>query len=331
MSDDSQRHIFEPCAARGIERCPERCLERRVERTVERTDARPIRRPQRMNTGVRTARSAFVYALALMVATAMLGSAAMAQGEIRRYGTVSLSRVAMIGMQQTAATAGFYELPEAMEAPSEEAYFAHEQVDRCFVSEGGQMQMQQPDPPDAGLPFEDAMPISAGSPVTIRSGDATFLALQRSGDTYSATVSQSLPESATVDIPGTEGGFPAFSGQAFPPVRPVELTAPGDLPSIGSDTTFAWSDPADLGVVMIVAQGTRDGGGDASVVCFAADDGEFSLEGQASLEGVTPQAVVMYGRSTVATYRDGDALLSLSTFTSTLAMQMPGMPSPTPQ
>ncbi len=62
-------------------------------------------------------------------------------------------------------------------------------------------------------------------------------------------------------------------------------------------------------------------------MCFAADDGEFSLSGQEAVADVTPQAVLWYGRNAVATYRSGNTLLSLSLFSTTLAMEIPGMPT----
>lgn len=263
--------------------------------------------------------------LALFVAALLALPAAMAQDQIRQYGSVSMTSAGMMGMDQTIVSASFYELPEAVAAPGADGYFQADRIDMCFVSEEGET--QQPEPPEAALPFEDATQISAGEPIDINSGGAVYLSLNGGANGYNATTSQPLPESATVDIPGAEDGFPSFSGQAFPQIMPIEFTAPADLQNIDASTTFTWSQTADLGVVTIVMQATTSGGEDAGIVCIAADDGEFSLSGQDALADVTPQAVLLYGRNTVETYVQGDAMLSLNMFSSTLAMQMPSMPS----
>lgn len=251
--------------------------------------------------------------------------AALAQDDITMYGSVSLTSAGMMGMDQTVASATFRELPEPVAAPAPGDYFGADRIDTCIVSEQGQM--QQPEPPEAAIPFEEATPVGAGEPIEIVAGGSSYVTLSRSGDQYMGRTGQALPQSATVEIPGAEGGFPAFSGNAFPEAQPIEFSSPSDLQSIDASTTFAWERTTELGVVLIVMQGTGSGGQEESIVCFAADDGEFSLSDQGVLSDVTPQAVLMYGRNAVETYQSGDALLSLSVFSTTLAMQIPGMPT----
>jgi hypothetical protein len=261
---------------------------------------------------------------AASLATLIVVSTALAQQDVTEYGTVSLSSVGVIGVEGTVASANFYALPEPQRIKPEEAFISPARIDTCIESE--ENRFEQSAVVKVPHPVEGGTLISAGPEISIEADGFAYATLTRSGKTYQDRVAQPLPSNATVDIPGAPDGFPAFADRAFPEPQPVEFTTPANLQAIDSDTTFRWVPATDMAVVMIVMQGAILGQPSGEIVCFARDDGEFSLAGRAGLSNVTPERVTMYGRNVATVYEDAGTLLVLNMFSTTLQTHLPPVP-----
>jgi hypothetical protein len=244
---------------------------------------------------------AFRILQAASFAALLVASTALAQQEVIHYGAVSLSSVGMIGVEETVASANFYALPETRSITSEDAFFPPQRIDTCVESE--ENRLEEPFPAEVQLPFDEGTAVPAGPEISIEADGSAYAILDRSGNTYRQRVAQPLPRNATVDIPGTSDGFPAFADRAFPEPQPVEFTEPVNLQTIDADTTFRWVPSNELAVVMIVMQGAMRGLPSGGIVCFAADDGEFSLAGKAGLSNVSPVCVITHGSHLQKVYR----------------------------
>lgn len=258
--------------------------------------------------------------LALLALAACNQAPAPKSEPVGKLGGVSVVRTRVNGLgttyQSTAAGGAFGLLPAPQSLP-----VGAPQLDSCTVTDSAS--------PTAALPF-DPLPanvssLDAGDPLLLKTSDGASVQLNRrtvSGQTFYTSAlgeagifpSGPLPTHLTLDIPGAEGGFPAFKDVSVPSVIPLDLTAPALDQPVSADMTFTWAartaQPGDTAYVFL--GGTQFVGG--SVVgffCFARDDGNFTLPATTKTEllnkNFTGASQVEAGRFVIRTTRQGDA------------------------
>ena len=139
---------------------------------------------------------------------------------------------------------------------------------------------------DGGTDTNPPTSLDAGAALTLKTGTDTYatLAKQTQGTQifYSSSPTTPLlpfPSSVTLDIPGAEGGFPAFSNVAFPAI-PAEFSfsASSAFNAVSKNTTFSWTGagPNDSSILFT---GSGPGANDKTIffTCFANDDGNFAF------------------------------------------------------
>ena len=181
------------------------------------------------------------------------------------------------------ATASFVRF--GAELPSAELLEAYRgAADTCTVSvtdvgvgvptDGG------PDLEDIDIDFDI---LDAGENIVFTSPSGTWLTLPREELfgflVYAAeTIPQPVPTGLVVDVEGAK--YPAFSGVPVVDVEPLGGVSPASGP-IGADTVFGWDAQAgsnalvEIDAFEIAVDGTSSTV--RSVVCLAADDGEFAF------------------------------------------------------
>lgn len=249
-------------------------------------------------------------------------------------GGTQYSKMGMVGMSQNAdKTSGgsgtmvggvgvFQTFDTPQQLPSDWNPFA-DYVDQCSVYA-----------PTETNPFFDPFnprdlqnTLDAGASLTVNTSGGVYATLSKNtslGFTAYATDFLSpppspMPSDMTLDVPGAAGGFPSFTGKAFPAVTTFALTSPSDPTSIDTtaDTSLTWSGSPTNGVVIIDAVGYDPLTQPINVECIAADDGSFSLTSAAKTKlqgyGVDYIGVTDAARLEFASYSSGDALLVVAT------------------
>ncbi|GGL88063.1 hypothetical protein GCM10010840_27620 [Deinococcus aerolatus] len=166
------------------------------------------------------------------------------------------------------------------------------------------------------------VPLDAGTPLALRTAQAPYAQLVRSGPpqyTYRSAVPAlpAPPAGLVLNIPGAAGGFPAFSGVAVPVSDPLRLTAPAAGESFTLKTAFTWSNPTKDPNATVLLTGMAD---DSEVMfsCVVKDDGTFTLPAATAAElsalGFGSGILTGVGRTVSRTVRSGSAVLTVRTF-----------------
>jgi hypothetical protein len=192
--------------------------------------------------------------------------------------------------------------------------------DTCLVHRDDETD-PSPDPTDPG----NLTSLSAGPSVNVLSPTGTYARLLPvPGLTYvlygtdpQTPPSSPMPDALTANMSGANGGFPAYTGRAFPDVAPFALTLPADPGTILRTTTFTWTGASADALIVLHGSGAGAGGHVVSFTCVAADDGSFAFPPATrtalAAGGFTSGALERALRSGFASYRQGSALLVLAT------------------
>lgn len=179
---------------------------------------------------------------------------------------------------------------------------------RCFVGD---------EQPSLTTPYTQPAgePIDAGEtlPVTVNGAALTQFERDDIFEYYLVPEDVTLPEDGVhVSVPGAEGGFPAMGEIAFPPSRPLVLTAPIAGEEFALDATFNWEPHTPEAVVVLAGM---DGASQESFLCLTPDTGSFALpsETRAALasEGFITGSLTAASRYTFANHRQNGAELTL--------------------
>ena len=215
------------------------------------------------------------------------------------------------------ATGAFYSVTTLPPVPDEGLT-----LDTCLVFTEDELDdLPPPTVPGPELEPDPAL-LDAGDTLSVYANGSLYGTLERSAEldlgliTYLSAVLPPLPEAGlTIDIPGADDGFPAFSRVPFPDVPNLNMTAPADLGAITRHTTFTWTGSSD-GVVFLFGVGENSAGEAVGFGCVVRDDGDFSFPAQTQAElaaaGFETGALMSSMRWGWTRHVDGNAVLVLT-------------------
>lgn len=228
----------------------------------------------------------------------------------------TITRVADITLTDVSSTRGgaafFYSYSAAIPTPT-----LSPAASGCTVYNQSPVQPVPPNPiiPGGAIPT----PIDAGTPVLIKSGGSTYATLNRSINgsdiRYNGFGSGAIPDGATVDIPGAVGGFPAFSGLAFPSSADFTFSATPSTGAVTKDSTFSWGSGQANSLMMFSSLSADASNNIKGFSCVVADTGSFSLPAQTKSQldaaGYTSGSVQFVARYTTRIEVQGNTALVL--------------------
>lgn len=202
-------------------------------------------------------------------------------GTASKIGIITLLESGGVGF----ASASFVGIDQTLSQPPSGLYST---TGTCTVSKT----TSPPNPPGLPDPSTGLTPTSldAGPQITVKGGTETYALLQRQVDNatilYQATNLTPLPESATVDIPGAAGGFPAFGTVTMSGIpKDFDFNVTPAIDAVDKSSTFSWTNPLGSQAQMVfvgyqlVAENEYIG-----FSCIAPDTGSFSFPAQTKTE-----------------------------------------------
>ena len=198
------------------------------------------------------------------------------------------------------------------------------ELDECTVTSAGETPA-----PTVPTPVDDpdsTTSLDAGSELTLRANGASYATLPKqtttsNGKTNISYVSSEslpspIPSGLTVSIPGSSGGFPAFSDVAVGEVASFSLTSPEASEQVTPDTTFTWTGSGSSTTYVTIVASAFDftTSESTTVSCLVADDGNFSFSASTRSEmGATFESTFFSAsRTSYRVEQKGDAVLILS-------------------
>jgi hypothetical protein len=139
--------------------------------------------------------------------------------------------------------------------------------------------------PNLADPAATPTPLGAGPKLTVNKGGAVTATLNplsaiggnSNNVTYRTESGTVVPDTstATLEIPGETGGFPASSVPLPTELADFTLNAAPSGP-VTKDSTFSWTSPT-AGAYLVLKSYSGAGADSVYVVCFAKDDGSFAF------------------------------------------------------
>jgi hypothetical protein len=182
------------------------------------------------------------------------------------------------------ATAAFIKYDKAL--PST---FSQDQItpstSTCTVSRSGETPTT-PGPETEPDDDYEGQYLSAGDALTLKSSGTSYTTLNKfsQGEATIYTnynLPKPLPDNLTLDVPGTPGGFPAFSNVPAGSLADLKLSAPS-LPLttyVTPSTTFSWQKSGASTAAISITASAFDAATSTSVavICSTKDTGSFSF------------------------------------------------------